>query len=269
MAPTAGQTDAGGGSENILGFPVATETLAALVQRALRWVEGGERGRYFVCANPHSLMVARRVPAFANAILAADFVAPDGVGIVFASQLLGGVIRRRVTGMDLFQAVNARLDATGGSCFFLGSTPENLGEIRHRMALEYPRVEVSGTHAPPFRRVFSAADSRDMLAAVNAARPDVLWVGMTAPKQETWVGAHRGELDAGLIGPVGAVFDFFTGNVPRSPRWFLDHGLEWLPRLIRQPGRLWRRNLVSSPAFVLAVLRQRLVARSPRGRDGR
>lgn len=244
--------------EDILGFTVTTEPLEALVDRALAWIAAGDKGRYFVCANPHSLEVARRDGSFARAIREADFVVPDGAGIVLASRLLGGAIRGRITGTDLFLAVNARLEIEGGRrCFFLGSTPGNLARIGRRMAEVFPRVEVAGWHAPPFKPSFDAGDDRAMVRAVNAARPDVLWVGMTAPKQENWVHAHRGELDAGLIGPVGAVFDFFTGNAVRSSPWFQRHGLEWLPRLVREPGRLWRRNVVSSPAFLLRVLRER------------
>ena len=259
--------DRRGRTEDILGFPISTESLDTLVGRSLAWIASAERCRYFVCANPHSLEVARRNPHFSQAIREADFVVPDGVGIVLASRLLGGVIRQRITGTDLFRAVNARLHAEGGrSCFFLGSTPGNLESIRRRMAREYPRVEVAGCYAPPFKEAFSEQESREMVGAVNAARPDVLWVGLTAPKQESWVRAHRGDLDVRLIGPVGAVFDFFTGNVPRSAPWFQSHGLEWLPRLLRQPGRLWRRNLVSNPAFLLRVLRQCSVVRRLRGR---
>jgi N-acetylglucosaminyldiphosphoundecaprenol N-acetyl-beta-D-mannosaminyltransferase len=261
--------DQHGKTESILGFPIATASLDTLVDRSLSWIASEERGRYFVCANPHSLEVARRDPHFAQAIGEADFVVPDGVGIVLASRLLGGIIRQRITGTDLFRAINARLDAVGGHrCYFLGSTPQNLESIRRRMAVEYPGVEVAGCFSPPFKPAFGEQENREMVAAVNAARPDVLWVGLTAPKQETWVWAHRGELDAKLIGPVGAVFDFFTGNVPRSPPWFLVHGLEWLPRLLRQPGRLWRRNLVSNPAFLLRVLRRRFEAGALQGRDG-
>lgn len=258
-----------GGSEDILGFPISTESLDALVERSLSWLASGARGRYFVCANPHSLEIARREPSFARALQEAEYLVPDGVGVVLASRLLGGVIRERITGMDLFRAINARLDAEGGRrCFFLGSTPKNLEHIRQRMGRDYPRVEVGGSYSPPYVPVFSEEENRSMVAAINAARPDVLWVGLTAPKQETWVREHRGELDAKLVGPVGAVFDFFTGNVPRSPPWFLDHGLEWLPRLLRQPGRLWRRNFVSNPAFLLRVLRRRLAAGALGGRDG-
>jgi N-acetylglucosaminyldiphosphoundecaprenol N-acetyl-beta-D-mannosaminyltransferase len=256
-------------TEDILGFPVSTETLETLADRSLRWIAAAERGRYFVCANPHSLEIARRVPAFSRAIHDADYVVPDGVGIVLASRLLGGGIRERITGMDLFRAIHSRLDAEGGRrVFFLGSTPQNLGNIRRVMALEYPRVEVAGCHSPPFRPSFTAGENREMIDAINAARPDVLWVGLTAPKQETWIHAHRGALHAGFIGPVGAVFDHFTGAVPRAAPWFLEHGLEWLPRLARQPGRLWRRNLVSNPVFLLRVARQRLESGSRGGRDG-
>jgi N-acetylglucosaminyldiphosphoundecaprenol N-acetyl-beta-D-mannosaminyltransferase len=256
-------------TEDILGFPVSTQTLETLADRSLRRIAAADQARYFVCANPHSLEIARREPSFSRAIHDADFVVPDGVGIVLASRLLRGDIRQRVTGMDLFRAINARLDAEGGRrVFFLGSTPQNLEIIRLRMAREYPGVDVAGCHSPPFTPSFTDGESRVMIDAINAVRPDVLWVGLTAPKQETWVSAHRGELNARFIGPVGAVFDYFTGAVPRAAPWFLEHGLEWLPRLARQPGRLWRRNLVSNPLFLLRVVRQRLVAGGRGGRDG-
>jgi N-acetylglucosaminyldiphosphoundecaprenol N-acetyl-beta-D-mannosaminyltransferase len=266
-APRQDPDDRHDKTEDIFGFSVSTESLDALADRCLDWIASAERGRYFVCANPHSLEVARWNPLFSRAIREADFVVPDGVGIVLASRLLGGVIRQRITGTDFFRAVNARLHAKGGRrCFFLGSTPRNLESIRRRMASEYPDIEVAGCYSPPFKKVFSEQESREMVGAVNAARPDVLWVGLAAPKQESWVCAHRAQLDVPFIGPVGAVFDFFTGNVPRSSPWFLEHGLEWLPRLLRQPGRLWRRNLVSNPAFLIRVLRQRFAARARRGR---
>lgn len=216
--------------------------------------------KWLACANPHSLEVARGDAAFRAALHSADLLVPDGVGMVLASRILGGRIRRRITGSDVFRGVNAALGRRGGtSCFFLGSTEENLARIRERMAEEFPQVRVAGTYAPPFREEFTAKDDDEMIAAVRAGRPDVLWVGMTAPKQEKWIHRNLGRLEGvRFVGAVGAVFDFFTGRVKRSHPAFQRLGLEWLPRLLRQPRRLWRRNFVSNPRFLLRVIGSRV-----------
>lgn len=249
------------GVERILGFGVSTGSLESCLDTIEGWLDGSRAGRYLVCANPHSLEVARMDEEFAAALLEADLVVPDGVGILLASRILGGSIRRRITGMDLFEGLCARLDRrVGASCFFLGSSPGVLEAIAARLARDYPGLRLAGTWSPPFKARFSEEDDGLMVEAVRAAAPDVLWVGMTAPKQEKWILAHRAQLGVAFIGAVGAVFDFYAGTVRRSSPWFRRHGLEWLPRLVRQPGRLWRRNLVSNPRFLLRVLAARLRA---------
>lgn len=169
--------------------------------------------------------------------------------IVLASRWLDGRITQRVAGSDIFQGLNERMHEHGGlSCFFLGSTEETLAKIR---------VRVAGTYSPPYRTAFSEAETAAMLAAIAAAKPDVLWVGMTAPKQEKWLHQHRDQLAVPFAAAVGAVFDVYAGNVQRSPPFFLRHGLEWLPRLLQEPRRLWRRNLVSTPLFLTWVAREK------------
>jgi N-acetylglucosaminyldiphosphoundecaprenol N-acetyl-beta-D-mannosaminyltransferase len=204
-------------------------------------------------------MVAGKDPAFHQALLAADLLVPDGAGMIVASRILGGGIRRRVTGTDIFMGLHRELDRLGGSSvFFLGSSEANLARIEAKMAMQFPGIRVAGSYAPPFKSEFTDADNQRMVQVIHQARPDVLWVGMTAPKQEKWVHRHRDRLGVRFIGAVGAVFDFFTGNVRRSHPLFQQIGLEWFPRLLRQPGRLYDRTLVSAPLFLLAVMRQRL-----------
>jgi N-acetylglucosaminyldiphosphoundecaprenol N-acetyl-beta-D-mannosaminyltransferase len=244
--------------EDILGYRITTLGIGQCVDRAAGWVARGERGRYFVCANPHSLETARRDAVFSAAIGAADLVVPDGIGMVLASRLLGGSIRERVTGSDMFLGLCQRLRGDPGRrAFFLGSTQETLRIIEEKMARDFPWVTVAGTYSPPFADELDEGENRRIIEAVNSARTDVLWVGMTAPKQEKWVFRNRERLDVACVGPVGAVFDFYSGRVKRSHPFFQRIGLEWFPRLIREPGRLWRRNLVSNPRFLLRVLRER------------
>jgi N-acetylglucosaminyldiphosphoundecaprenol N-acetyl-beta-D-mannosaminyltransferase len=245
-------------TENILGYKVISQQPKQCIDLIGGWLDSGEIGKVFVCANPHSLVGAKNDLLFQQAIHNADLVTPDGVGIIIASKILGGKIRDRVTGSDIFWGLSARLNETGGrSYFFLGSTEETLAAIRDKMAVEYPNIRFAGSYSPPYKAEFSAEDSRKMVVAVNAARPDVLWVGMTAPKQEKWIYQHREQLEVKFIGAIGAVFDFYIGKVRRSHPFFQRIGLEWLPRLLQEPRRLFKRNFVSSPLFLLRVFAQK------------
>ncbi len=244
--------------EYILGYPVTRKSVDECVSEIAGWIRDGAKGKYFVCANPHSLETATTDAVFQEAIRKADLVVPDGVGIVLASKILGGNICRRITGSDIFREVSIALEREKGfSYFFLGSTETNLLKIRERMRTDFPNIGIAGTYSPPFKPVFSEEDDRRMIRAINDAKPDILWVGMTAPKQEKWTYENRSRLDVKFIGPIGAVFDFYTGSVKRSHPVFQRMGMEWLPRLIREPGRLWRRNFISNPRFILRVLHAR------------
>ena len=247
--------------ENIADYAVSTQSVSACVADLVAWIEHAPPDppcRWLACLNPHSYVVALDDPPFAQALHAADWLIPDGAGIVLASKLLGGQIRERVTGSDIFREVQIELNRAGGyRVFFLGSTEATLAAIRQRLAHDYPNLDVAATYSPPFKAEFSAADNQAMIAAINAAAPDVLWVGMTAPKQEKWLHQHHAQLNVKFAAAVGAVFDFYSGRVKRSHPLFQRLGLEWLPRLLQQPRRLWRRMGVSAPIFLWHVLRQR------------
>jgi N-acetylglucosaminyldiphosphoundecaprenol N-acetyl-beta-D-mannosaminyltransferase len=213
---------------------------------------------WLACLNPHSYAVSLNDPYFALALQGANWLVPDGVGVVWASSVLGGQVRERVTGSDIFSALHQRMNAAGGlSVFFLGASETTLAQIRTRMAQDFPNIRVAGTYSPPFKPTYSEQELDEMISAVNVTRPDVLWVGMTAPKQEKWIFENRARLDVHFAAAVGAVFDFYTGNVKRSHPLFQRLGLEWLPRLLQQPRRLWRRMFVSAPIFVMDVMRAR------------
>lgn len=246
----------------VLGYGVdanSAEGFANVIMAEMtRGVGSAEASRvWLACLNPHSYAVALEDQAFVEALRSADWLIPDGVGVVLAGRVLGASIPERVTGSDIFYGLHRRMNATGGySVFFLGASEETLALIRARMAVDYPAIRVAGTYSPPFKPEYSAAELDEMITAVNAARPDVLWVGMTAPKQEKWIFQNLHRLDVKFAGAVGAVFDFYVGKVKRSHPVFQEMGLEWLPRLLRQPVRLWRRTFVSAPIFVWHVVRQ-------------
>jgi N-acetylglucosaminyldiphosphoundecaprenol N-acetyl-beta-D-mannosaminyltransferase len=247
----------------LFGYTISSRGLAGDVERAAELMhKRAPQSRVVACANPHSLVVAREDPEFREALHASDLLLPDGAGIVLAARVLGLALPERVAGMEFFLDFSRRAAATGARYFFLGSTPEVLDRIVVKVRSDFPGIVVAGTYSPPFRDVFTEADNEQMIAAVRGAQPDVLWVGMTAPKQEKWIERHRARLGVPLIGAIGAVFDFYAETKKRSPEWARKSGLEWLPRLLREPRRLWRRNFVSTPLFLGWLVRERLARRS-------
>ena len=251
-------------SEDIVGYPVTNEPVDSIVRNIIERIEGADRSCcYFGCLNPHSVETAAHDPDFRLALLGADFLTADGVGIIYASRILGGSIRERVTGSDVFEALSSAMNSRGGmSCFFLGSTEATLEKVQARMTREFPQVRVAGTYSPPFKPTFSIEETEEMIQRVDDSGCDVLWVGMTAPKQEKWIHDNRHRLNVAFAGPIGAVFDFFAGNIHRAGPVWQKLGLEWLPRLAQEPRRLFKRNFVSSPAFLLRCISYRLSTRT-------
>jgi N-acetylglucosaminyldiphosphoundecaprenol N-acetyl-beta-D-mannosaminyltransferase len=244
--------------ERMLGVQISPLTLESIVSRALRALDDAGVPFTVAFANPHSLVVSRHDEAFRRALESTSIVTPDGTGIVLASKLFGGRLKTRVTGSDFFAALSQALNAQGGRrCFFLGSNQKTLDKLRARFKGLYPSVTFAGSFAPPYRDTFSPTENEEMISAVNAAHADVLWVGMTAPKQEKWVQQNAASLNVRVIGAIGAVFDYFAGNVRRPGKMWRACGLEWLPRLLQEPRRLWRRNFVSTPMFLYLVLKNR------------
>ncbi len=249
----------GAGNEWILGYDVYSRTMRECVREIADSVQKNEKHQWLACLNPHSYVMALRLPAFASALMGANWLIPDGAGIVLASKVLGGRIHGRITGPDLFEALHDELQSRdGATVFFLGSTEDNLTKIREKMQHDWPGIEVVGTYSPPFKATFSVEDTNEMISAVNVAKPDLLWVGMTAPKQEQWIADAIDRLDVKFAGSIGAVFDFYVGRIRRSHPLFRTMGLEWLPRLFQEPRRLWRRMLISAPIFLWHVFKARI-----------
>jgi N-acetylglucosaminyldiphosphoundecaprenol N-acetyl-beta-D-mannosaminyltransferase len=251
-------------TEPIAGYAVDTASVRACVANVVDSIKDEPLAaapsscRWLACMNPHSFAVALDDAAFSASLRDADWLVPDGSGVVLASKILGGEIRERVTGSDVFKGVMEGLNEAGPfKVFFLGSTPETLAAIERRMALDYPNLILAGTFSPPFKAEYSEAELTAMIDAINASSADVLWVGLTAPKQEKWIHQNRARLNVRFAGAIGAVFDFYTGRIKRSHPVYQKLGLEWLPRLLQEPRRLWRRMGVSAPIFLWHVSRQR------------
>ena len=206
--------------------------------------------------NQYSYCIAEEDPEFREALQQSDILLPDGMAIVAAVKLLNGTKIKKIAGADIHQHLLEELHRKGGSCFYLGSSENTLQKIVSRLSIDFPDVTV-GTFSPPYKAVFSVVENKQMLEAVNAFQPDVLFVGMTAPKQEKWSYQHKEQLDAKIICSIGAVFDFYAGTVDRPNPFWINLGLEWFIRLIKEPKRMWKRYLYYGPVYIWLILVQK------------
>jgi N-acetylglucosaminyldiphosphoundecaprenol N-acetyl-beta-D-mannosaminyltransferase len=237
-----------------LGIPIDRKNLAEVTEEALEAINRRMSQRVFVCANPHSLVVAQHDLGFQSALTQANLVVADGVGVTVMAKLAGLQIGPRITGTDYFQSVlNSLQQRGGGRIFFFGSSQRVLDLIAKRFIVDFPSLILCGIFSPPFGS-WNDEENRRMVQVINDARPDVLWVGMTAPKQEKWVEENRQNLAVPVIGSIGAVFDFYAGTYARAPHWVCRIGLEWAYRFLLEPRRMWQRNCVSAPKFLWLVL---------------
>jgi N-acetylglucosaminyldiphosphoundecaprenol N-acetyl-beta-D-mannosaminyltransferase len=245
-------------NHKLLGVNISVYPIDQIVAQSIKAIESKSGQIHFTCANPHSLITAMSDKIFQNALNESEFIVADGSGVTIISKFLSEPTPPRITGHDYFSALLDTLDNRGsGRIFFFGSSEEVLSLIEKKFHEQYPNLEIAGTYSPPFGD-WSDEKNRNMLDIINASNADVLWVGMTAPKQEKWVYKNRKHIDVPVIGSVGAVFDFFAGTQPRAPGWIRTIGMEWLVRIIREPKRMWRRNFVSTPLFIWHVITNHL-----------
>lgn len=209
--------------------------------------------------NAHSFNTAQNDDLFAEALKNGDYLIPDGASIIKACRWLKCKSQptERIAGWDLFEFEMGQLNERGGRCMFMGSSPKVLKLIVEKAKMMYPNIEVV-TYSPPYKPEFTNEDNQAIINAINDANPDLLWIGITAPKQEKWTYSHWNELNIHChVGTIGAVFDFFAGTYQRAPRWWQEHSLEWLYRLIKEPRRMWRRYVIGNPLFLMNVRREK------------
>lgn len=216
--------------------------------------------------NAHSFNVAQKDELFAKALAKGDYLIPDGASIIKACRMLKAksLPKERIAGWDLFAFEMQRLegrcqkDDVRGRVMFMGSSEKVLARIREKAAVDYPNLEVV-TYSPPYKPEFSEEDNAAIIKAINEADPDLLWIGMTAPKQEKWTYSHWKEMNIHChVGTIGAVFDFYAGTARRAPIWWQEHSLEWLYRLIKEPKRMWRRYVIGNPLFLWNISKERI-----------
>jgi N-acetylglucosaminyldiphosphoundecaprenol N-acetyl-beta-D-mannosaminyltransferase len=233
----------------VLGVRVDAVQIEDVCAKIERWIDERQCCRTVAVTGMHGLMEARHDPSFKAILNSADFVVPDGMPLVWFGRLRGVKLPRRVYGPELMMRVCQQTSARGSRHFLLGGPPGVAEQLAAALTNCCPGIQLAGTCSPPFRPLTPAED-RELVESINRAAPDIVWVGLSTPKQERWMHQHRDQLSAAVLLGVGAAFDIHSGIKKQAPRWMRERGLEWLFRLLQEPQRLWRRYLLYGPQFV-------------------
>jgi len=237
---------------DVLGVGVSAVDMEQTLDTITRWVE--RRERHYVCVTGvHGVMESRRDPELRRIHNASGLTTPDGMPMVWAGHRAGAAHIRRVYGPDLMLALCALAVERGWASYFYGGAPGVAAQLAGRLAARFPGLAVAGTCSPPFRPLAPGEDDV-LVAGIERAAPQLVWVGLGTPKQERWMAAHRGRLSAPVLLGVGAAFDIHAGLLPQAPAWMRRSGLEWCYRLAREPRRLAARYLRNNPRFLLEIL---------------
>jgi N-acetylglucosaminyldiphosphoundecaprenol N-acetyl-beta-D-mannosaminyltransferase len=239
---------------NILGVGVSAITMSDALDTIDSWIAG--KAQHYVCVTGvHGVMESQRDESLRRIHNTAGLVTPDGMPLVWLSRFAGAHRVERVYGPDLMLECCATSVSKRYRHFFYGGGEGVAERLAGRLAARFPGLQVAGSYGPPFREL-TADEDRDVVARINDAAPDIVWVGMSTPKQERWMHQHCGRIRAAVLIGVGAAFDFHAGLKRQAPRWMQRGGLEWLFRLMTEPRRLWRRYCTNNPLFVWRVLLQ-------------
>ncbi|MDA7742033.1 WecB/TagA/CpsF family glycosyltransferase [Francisellaceae bacterium] len=199
--------------------------------------------------NPHSYVTASKDEVFERALKSSDILLPDGSGIVLAAKYINKQNIKKIAGADLHDYLLEELHKSSGRCFYMGASKITLDKIHKKLAVNFPNIVVE-SFSPSFNPAFTDKENQEIISKINDFKPDVLFIGMTAPKQEKWLYEFKDQLNFKLAASIGAVFDFYAGTAKRSSPFWVKLHLEWLPRLLKEPRRLWQRTLVSTPLFL-------------------
>jgi N-acetylglucosaminyldiphosphoundecaprenol N-acetyl-beta-D-mannosaminyltransferase len=246
----AGEMNAMAPAFRVVGVRVDAVQLPEAVARIKRWIDDRENGKYVAVTGMHGVAESRQDPRFREILNQAALVVPDGMPLVWLGRWHGHCLRRRVTGSELMLAF-CRETGPRPRHFFYGGAPGVAQDLARQLHEQF-NITVAGTYTPPFRPL-TEAEELDLTSQVLAAAPDVLWVGLSTPKQERWMSDHSLKLKVPVILGVGAAFDMNSGRLKRAPAWMRESGLEWFYRLVSEPRRLWRRYLVTIPQSVWSI----------------
>lgn len=251
---------------DILGIKVDRVSMDETVARIEGFIAEGAP-RLVITPNVDHLIKARKDRAFKNIYDDADLSVPDGVPLLWAAKFLGTPLRERVNGTDLFEALCARAAEKKYRIFFLGAAPGVAATAAAELEQRHPGLKIVGTYSPPYDFVDSATENKKIEDMILTAHPDILFVGLGAPKQEKWIHRHMHALRVPVSIGIGASFEYVAGCTARAPYWMQRTGLEWLYRIIESPSRYWQRyaeDLVFFPLVFAQRCRSLLAKREPR-----
>lgn len=243
-------------SFKVLGIRVEAVQIQDVINQMEQWVLEKSFGHFIAVTNIHVVTEARREPSFKQVLGSADLVVPDGMPLVWLGRQRGYTLKRRVCGRELMETF---LKETGPKYrhFLYGGTPGVPERLSGIISKWFRGIQFVGTYSPPFR-LLTHKEDEEVVELINKAEPDVLWVGLGAPKQERWMYEHKERLRVPVMVGVGAAFDFLAETKSQAPMWMQDHGLEWFWRLISEPRRLWRRYFIYGPLFVSLLILEKL-----------
>jgi N-acetylglucosaminyldiphosphoundecaprenol N-acetyl-beta-D-mannosaminyltransferase len=236
----------------VLGVQVNAIQIPEAIARMERWIAQRNGSRYVAVTGMHGVTEARRDPAFRATLNDASMVVPDGMPLVWLGRLRGHGLSRRVYGPELMLEFCRKTAPRGVRHFFYGGAPGVADSLAEQLAERFPGLVVAGTYTPPFRPLTPEEDA-DAVARINASGADILWVGLSTPKQERWMRDHQDKVTVPVMAGVGAAFDIHSGRLRQAPVWMRENGLEWFYRLVQEPRRLWRRYVLLGSAFVCNV----------------
>lgn len=240
---------------SVAGAPIDAITWEETCAVITGWAQRRE-SRYVCICNVHSVITAQEDPDFHDVIQSADMATPDGAPVAWMMRRLGYRDQMRINGPDLMFRYCAQAAQRDESIFLYGNTPQTLERLQRRLLDVFPALKIAGSYSPPFRALTPQEDA-EVIQRINASGARTVWVSLGCPKQERWMAAHRGRIQAVMLG-VGAAFDYHAGTLQRAPLWMQRHGLEWLHRFWSEPRRLGRRYLVTNTKFTVQVVKQLL-----------
>ena len=238
---------------NFFGTWIDQQDEALQVEQVNAFIASGS-AHYVTYSNVHVVVTAHKDEELRQAVNEADIASPDGKPMEFVARLKGLKEFRRCSGPDMMLALLEESQEKGYTNYFYGSTQETLDLLKEKLLQRFPNLKILKMYSPPFRSL--TQDEEDaIITEMNTLSPDLIWVGLGAPKQEKWMHAQRGKLQRGVMLGVGAAFDFHAAKLKRAPRWMQQVGLEWFFRLMSEPRRLFKRYFVTNSLFILYLLR--------------
>lgn len=240
---------------SVIGAPIDSVSWSQALTRLAGWA-AARQSRYVCICNVHSVVTARQDQGFAKVVREADMATPDGAPVAWLMRRLGVASQQRINGPDLMWRYCAEAAQRDESIYLYGGMPETLDILQRKLLEHFPGLKIAGAYSPPYRQLTADEDAA-VVEAINASGAGTVWVSLGCPKQEQWMAAHRGRINAVMIG-VGAAFDYHAGTIQRAPLWMQRNGLEWLHRVCSEPRRLWKRYLVTNTLFIYFAGRQLL-----------